>query len=59
MTEETRTMHGITCLEQQSVKLGLTPTVEIPVMTVQALLYTGSSVTIISNKFLFEALSRH
>ena len=61
MTEQARTMHGITCPEQLGVKLGLAPTVEIMFegTTVQALLDTGSPVTIVSAKFLFEALAKH
>ena len=61
MAEQTRTMHGITCPEQQGVKLGLTPTTEVNFegMNVQALLDTGSPVTIVSAKFLFQALAKH
>ena len=51
MTEQTRTLHVITCPEKLGVKLGLIPTVEIMFegTTVQALLDTGSRVTIASN----------
>ena len=55
-------MHGITCPEQQQdVKLGLTPTTEVNFegMNVQALLDTGSPVTIVSAEFLFQALAKH
>ena len=55
------TMHGITCPEQPSVKLGLTPTTEVIFegMNVQALLDTGSPITLVSAKFLFQALAKH
>ena len=62
MGEQTRIMHGITCPDQQrDVKLGLTPTTEVNFegMNVQALLDTGSPVTIVSAKFLFQALAKH
>ena len=61
MGEQTRTMHGISCPQHQGVKLGLTPTTEVNFegTNVQALLDTGSPVTIVSAKFLFQALSKH
>ena len=62
MDEQTRIMHGITCPDQQrDVKLGLTPNTEVNFegMNVQALLDTGSPVTIVSAKFLFQALAKH
>ena len=61
MVEQARTMHGITCPQQQSVKLGLTPTTEVNFegTNVQALLDTGSPVTIVSAKFLFQTLAKH
>ena len=61
MGEQTRTMHGSSCPQQRGVKLGLTPTAEVNFegTNVQALLDTGSPVTIVSAKFLFQALSKH
>jgi len=61
LTEQTRTMHGITCSEQQGVRLGPTPTTEVNLegTDVQALLDTGSPVTIVSVQFLFQALAKH
>ena len=45
-------MHGITCPEQQGIKLGLTPTIKINFegMTVNILLDTDSPVKIVSAK---------
>ena len=61
MGEQTRTMHRITCPQQQGVKLGLTPATEVNFegTNVQALLDTGSPVTIVSAKFLFQTLAKH
>ena len=61
MVEQARMMHGITCPQQQGVKLGLTPTTEVNFegTNVQALLDTGSPVTIVSAKFLFQTLAKH
>ena len=61
MTEQTRIMHGITCPEQQGIKLGLTPIVKVNFegMTVKALLDTDSLVTIVSAKMFLEVLVKH
>ena len=61
LNKQEQCMELATCPEQQSVKLGLTPTTEVNFkgMNVQALLDTGSPVTIVSAKFLFQALAKH
>ena len=61
MTEQTRIMHGITCPEQQGIKLDLTPTIKVNFerMTVKVMLDTDSLVTIVPAKMFLEVLVKH